>query len=122
MRVEKENTEFSEKYYWIPLTCISLYFASFNCGIGPLAWSHHADSFPVEMKLIGSSVVVFLNWALSLIIILILYMLIVFYGEVTTIFVFATFSWIDSILLFFLIRETKGKSLVDIQFEFDITE
>ncbi|XP_051171819.1 facilitated trehalose transporter Tret1-like [Leptopilina boulardi] len=121
MKLQKENIEYSDKYYWVPLTCICLYFASFNCGIGPLAWTLHADSFPVEMKLIGSSVVVFLSWSMSLIAILILYMLIVFYDAVTTVFIFASFSWIGSIFLFFLIRETKGKSLANIQLEFGFT-
>lgn len=122
MNLQKEDSEFSDKYCWIPLTCISLYFAAYNFGVGPLAWTLHADSFPVEMKLIGTSVIVFLSWSMSLIAILILYMLIIFYSAITIVWIFASFSWIGSIFLFFFIRETKGKSLANIQLEFGIMD
>ena len=98
-------------------TWMALYCAAFNLGVGPLSWSLHADTFPVEIKFTGAIIVAFFSWSMSLVAIVIFMKILIAYGTVTTLWAFAIFFWISGIILLLFIQETKGKSLAEIQRE-----
>lgn len=99
-------------------TWIALYFAAFNIGVGPLSWSLYADAFPVEIKVIGATIVASFSWTMSLIAVFVLYKLSIAYNIVTAIWAFAGISWFGTLFLLYFVQETKGKSLTNIQEEF----
>lgn len=99
----------------MPPTLIVLLFAAFNAGIGPISWSLLGDSFPEEMKVTAASIFAAFNWLTSLLAMIYSSEMYLSIGVAKTMFLFAIFCWVGSILIAIFLRNTHRKSLSEIQ-------
>lgn len=109
---------YDDTYGWMPPTWISLFFAAFNIGLGPISWSMLADAYPIEIRVTASTSAAFLSWLISLIATLTFGEMATALGIPRTMWLFGGFSWLAAIFAAVLVRDNRGKSLLDVQMDF----
>ncbi|KAL2723977.1 hypothetical protein V1478_008490 [Vespula squamosa] len=112
--MERTNTS---SLGWLPLFCICSYIISFALGFGPIPWMMIAELFSPETKAIAGSSACLLNWIVAFIVTK------TFVNLNDTIHIYGTF-WLFSLVcaiaigfVLFVVPETKGKTLEQIQHE-----
>ncbi|XP_049880705.1 facilitated trehalose transporter Tret1-like [Pectinophora gossypiella] len=100
---------------WIPLVCLVLFIISFSLGFGPIPWMMMAELFPVEMRGTASGISVIMNWCLVFIVTLCFPIMKDAIGIYSCFWFFAAFMIVCTFFVFFLIPETKGKTVSQIQ-------
>jgi len=102
---------------WLPLTSVCIFIVVFSLGYGPIPWMMVGELFAPHIKGFASSLSCILNWILAFIVTR-------FYGDLassfgihTTFWIFAVISAIGTVFVFFVVPETKGKTLSEIQRE-----
>ena len=104
---------------WMPPTWIGLFFVAFNLGIGPISWAMLADTFPMEIRVTAATSAAFLSWLISLIATFTFGEMAISLGIPRTMWLFGAFTWIAAIFFAIFVRDNKGKTLMDIQRNFD---
>ncbi|XP_076637093.1 facilitated trehalose transporter Tret1-like isoform X5 [Colletes latitarsis] len=104
---------------WMPLTSVCIFIIMFSLGFGPIPWMMVGEIFTPEVKGIAASSASFLNWLLAFIITK-------FYNDLKvkinisgTFWLFSGVCAVGIFFVYFLVPETKGKSLKEIQREFN---
>lgn len=102
---------------WLPIVSVLLFIISFGVALGPLPWMMISEFFAPETKGIAGSSACLLNWILAFIVTK------TFVNLNNVIYTYGTF-WLYAIIcaigipfVTFLVPETKGKSLEQIQRE-----
>ncbi|XP_046471481.1 facilitated trehalose transporter Tret1 [Neodiprion pinetum] len=113
--VQQEDPEFADAISWMPLTWIALFFAAFSLGVGPIAWVLLGEIFPVHVKLEAAITMAVLNWLASLSLTLLFGEMLDGMGEAKTMWFFGVMSWAGAIFTLVFIKETKLRSLIDLQ-------
>ncbi|CRL04573.1 CLUMA_CG017642, isoform A [Clunio marinus] len=109
------DPETSEKLGWLPLTSLSLYLIAFAIGYGPVPWLMLGEIYTNEYNAIASPITGAFNWGLAFIITSTFSMISGAVGLAGTFWIFAALSILGTLFTFFLVPETKGKSINDIQ-------
>ncbi|XP_043510902.1 facilitated trehalose transporter Tret1-like, partial [Frieseomelitta varia] len=102
---------------WLPPTSLCIFIIMFNMGFGPLPWMMMGELFAAEVKGVAASSACFLNWVLVFIVTKFFSDLSNAIGIGPTFWLFAVVCVIGIFFVYFLVPETKGKSLEDIQKE-----
>lgn len=100
---------------WLPLVCLVLFIISFSLGFGPIPWMMMAELFSVEFRGSASGITVVANWCLVFIVTLCFPLMKDAIGIYSCFWFFAAFMVICVFFVFFLIPETKGKTVSQIQ-------
>lgn len=100
---------------WIPLVCLILFIISFSLGFGPIPWMMMAELFPVEYRGTASGISVIMNWCLVFIVTLCFPIMKEAIGIYSCFWFFAGFMVVCTFFVLFLIPETKGKTMAQIQ-------
>ncbi|KPJ13961.1 Facilitated trehalose transporter Tret1 [Papilio machaon] len=100
---------------WLPLVCLVLFIISFSLGFGPIPWMMMAELFSVEFRGSASGITVVVNWCLVFIVTLCFPLMKDAIGIYSCFWFFAAFMIICIFFVFFLIPETKGKTVSQIQ-------
>jgi SP family facilitated glucose transporter-like MFS transporter 8 len=100
---------------WLPLICVAVFIVMFSLGFGPLPWMMMGELFAPNVKGAASSIAVCTNWTLVFIVTFSFGKLIDGLGEHTTFWIFAVICGIATVFIFYLVPETKGKTLTEIQ-------
>jgi SP family facilitated glucose transporter-like MFS transporter 8 len=100
---------------WLPLICVAVFIVMFSLGFGPLPWMMMGELFAPNVKGPASSIAVCTNWTLVFIVTFTFGKLIVWLGEHWTFWLFAIICCIGTAFVFFVVPETKGKTLTEIQ-------
>ncbi|CAH0597626.1 unnamed protein product [Chrysodeixis includens] len=100
---------------WVPLVCLVLFIISFSMGFGPIPWMMMAELFPVEFRGAATGFTVVANWILVFIVTLGFPIMKDAIGIFSCFWFFAAIMVIGTIFVFFLIPETKGKTVSQIQ-------
>lgn len=100
---------------WLPLLCLVLFIISFSLGFGPIPWMMMAELFPVEFRGAASGIAVVFNWCLVFIVTMCFPLMKDAIGIYSCFWFFAGFMIICFFFVIFLIPETKGKSVSQIQ-------
>ncbi|CAG9855590.1 unnamed protein product [Phyllotreta striolata] len=99
---------------WLPLTCLIFTVCFFGLGLGPIAQAFVAELPSEELRAVTSSLVhsigIFVSFALTF-----LYPIISELGVQWCVWWFSMNCVVGSILMYFFLPETKGKSFVEIQ-------
>lgn len=102
---------------FLPIFALSMFIIVFSLGFGPIPWMIASEISPNEIKSTLSSVGGTLNWFLAFIVTK-------FYGDLTealhtdvTFYIFSIISIVGTVFVYFVVPETKGKSLEQIQDE-----
>ncbi|XP_024936220.1 facilitated trehalose transporter Tret1 [Cephus cinctus] len=119
-KVREQDPEYDDVYSWMPPAWFTLFFASYNLGVGPVSWAILGDNFPMEVRLKAASAAAAFSWLVSLIATMTFGEMLDALGIPKTMWVFAAFCWVGAIFCGIIVTENNGKSLADIQTDFGI--
>ena len=100
---------------WLPLVSLSIYILAFEVGLGPVGWTMLGEIYSNELKIYASPISGCLNWFLAFLITYFFQRLSDWIGIGQTFWLFAAASLFGVFFIIFMVPETKGKSLADIQ-------
>lgn len=102
---------------WLPVASLVVYIAAYSVGWGPLAWAVMGELFASDVKSKASSITVIFCWVIAFCITKFFSNIEQALGTYTAFWIFAVFCVVSVLFVFFLLPETKGKSLQQIQDE-----
>lgn len=108
-------------YTWLAPVCTLAILAAYNLGVGPIAKAQLGDSFPVELRLSSAVLLSAVSWSLTLAAMLVFATEATSLGMASAAWLLAGISWTGAIVSALLARDTKGKSLADVQLAFTPT-
>lgn len=99
---------------WIAIACLVLFKASFSLSWGGIMWIMLGEVFPLRIRGTAMGISSFFNWAANFLVGL-TFPILLAAGTGTVFFVFAAIGVLASLFAFFLVPETKGRSLEQIE-------
>jgi MFS family permease len=100
---------------WLPIVSLSVFEIAFGCGIGPVSYVLLGELFNSSAKKVIAPIGKAFNLFLAFVVGLTFPILVFHIGGSATFFMFAGFSFLALLFTIFVIPETKGKSLNEIQ-------
>jgi sugar porter (SP) family MFS transporter len=100
---------------WIAVTGLMVYVGSFAVGLGPVFWLLLSEIYPLRMRGRAMSVATVVNWGANLLVASSFLTLTHLLGKAWTFWSYAAVSVGAWIFAFFLVPETKGRSLEEIE-------
>jgi sugar porter (SP) family MFS transporter len=100
---------------WIAVTSLMLYVGSFAVGLGPVFWLILSEIYPLRIRGRAMSVGTVANWSANLIVALSFLTLTHVMGKPATFWLYGIVSIGAWLFAFFLVPETKGKTLEQIE-------
>jgi MFS transporter, SP family, galactose:H+ symporter len=100
---------------WIAVTSLMLYVGSFAVGLGPVFWLILSEIYPLRIRGRAMSVGTVANWSANLIVALSFLTLTQVMGKSATFWLYGIVSIGAWLFAFFLVPETKGKTLEEIE-------
>lgn len=100
---------------WIAVTSLMLYVGSFAVGLGPVFWLVLSEIYPLRIRGRAMSVGTVANWIANLIVALSFLTLTHLMGKAATFWLYGIVSIGAWLFAFFLVPETKGKTLEQIE-------
>jgi SP family facilitated glucose transporter-like MFS transporter 8 len=100
---------------WFPRICVFAFIGAFSLGVGPIPWVMAGEMFSVNVKWLGSSVAVCLYWTFRFVLQHVLWNDLYALGEDVLCWAFACVCISALFFVYFLVPETKGRSLLEIQ-------
>jgi MFS family permease len=100
---------------WIAIGSLMLYIAFFAVGLGPVFWLLISEIYPQEVRGAPMSIASVGNWASNLLVSLTFLSLVGAIGRPFTFWLYAVVGVAAIVFVYFLVPETKGRSLEDIQ-------
>lgn len=100
---------------WLPLLSVCLYITMFSLGFGPIPWMIVAELFLPQTRGVASSLASCFNWILAFLVTKFFSDMVAGMGAGPTFWVFMAVLLAGSLFVFFIVKETKGKSFEQIQ-------
>ncbi len=100
---------------WIAVSSLMAYVGSFAVGLGPVFWLVLSEIYPLRIRGRAMSVGTAANWSANLIVALSFLTLTEVVGKAATFWSYAAVSIGAWLFAFFLVPETKGKTLEEIE-------
>lgn len=104
-----------ESISWLPLVSLSLFIVAFSLGFGPIPWMMAGELCLIDIKAFVGSTAGTLNWLLSFTVTSTFNSLNTAIGQGQVFWMFAGIMLIGFVFIFFVVPETKGKSVDEIQ-------
>ncbi|XP_030754375.1 facilitated trehalose transporter Tret1-2 homolog [Sitophilus oryzae] len=111
----KINDYHVDSVFWLPITCLILYMLVFSFGLGPLPWTVMGEIFPSNVKGIASALSSTTAFIASCLVTFLFPVLSEILGMAGSFWLFAAFCLLGFFFVYFVVFETKGKSLAEIQ-------
>nr|CAI5845155.1 unnamed protein product [Callosobruchus analis] len=99
----------------LPVLCLIVFISSFSLGIGPIPWLISAELMPPEIKSVACSAAATFNWLLAFIVTKNYASLQIAIGGDSTFYIFSSICFIGIFFIYFMVFETKGKSVSEVQ-------
>ncbi|BAX82596.1 sugar porter family MFS transporter [Labilibaculum antarcticum] len=100
---------------WLVLIGILGFVASFAVSIGPVMWVLFSELFPNRVRGLAISFVGLINSGISFLVQLVFPWEQINFGNATTFLIYGIFGAIGLVFVFFMLPETKGKSLEELE-------
>jgi sugar porter (SP) family MFS transporter len=100
---------------WIAVVSLMVYVGSFAVGLGPVFWLILSEIYPLRIRGRAMSIGTAANWITNLIVALTFLTLTQVLGKPATFWLYAVVSVGAWLFAFFLVPETKGKSLEQVE-------
>ncbi|KAL1497476.1 hypothetical protein ABEB36_008435 [Hypothenemus hampei] len=113
--LQRINFSMLAYFWWLPVTSLVFYIIAFNLGIGPIAWTIMSEIFPDNVKSSGASLVTAISFVLSFIVTLAFPIISDALGLAGSFWLFGICCILGSVFVHFVVFETKGKSMSEIQ-------
>ncbi|XP_037031902.1 facilitated trehalose transporter Tret1-like isoform X2 [Bradysia coprophila] len=104
-----------ENLGWLPVFALCLYIIVFSLGFGPIPWLMVGELFASDIKGIGGSAAGAFSWIFAFVVTKTFSNIQTAIGIGPTFFLLSGFSILGTVFVFFVVPETKGKSLAEIQ-------
>jgi SP family galactose:H+ symporter-like MFS transporter len=108
-------TQLSGSLGWIAVVSLMVYVGSFAVGLGPVFWLMLSEIYPLRIRGRAMSVGTVANWSANLIVALSFLTLTQVIGKAATFWLYGVISIGAWLFAFFLVPETKGRSLEEIE-------
>ena len=108
-------SQLSASLGWIAVTSLMVYVGSFAVGLGPVFWLLLSEIYPLRIRGRAMSVGTTANWSANLIVALSFLTLTQILGKAATFWLYAVVSVGAWLFAFFLVPETKGRRLEEIE-------
>ena len=102
---------------WMAVASMVLYIVSFAMSMGPICWLLISELIPLRVRGIGSSLATSVNWIFNMIVALTFLTLIQSLGPSGAFMAYAAMSVLALVFVYFLVPETKGRTLEEIEKE-----
>lgn len=103
---------------WIPLSCLMAYICAISIGLVPLPWMMCGEVFPTKVRGLGSGISSATTFVSFFIVVKTAPGMMSDLGEVFTFLFYGIVALVGTGILFFILPETKGKSLQEIEDKF----
>ncbi|XP_025205741.1 facilitated trehalose transporter Tret1-like [Melanaphis sacchari] len=100
---------------WLPLILIALYISAFSLGFGPIPWVVMGEIFSNEVKPFGTSLATAINWILVFAVTFLTLVVKDSIGLSGLFWIYSLFCLLGAIFVWYIVPETKNKSLSEIQ-------
>src|SRR4029077_6747492 len=100
---------------WIAVICPMAYVASFAISLGPIFWLLIAEIYPLRIRGLAEGTAATFNRGSNLIVSLTFLTLVEKLGASSTFLLYASFSVLSWLFSFYLVPETKGRTLEEIE-------
>ena len=100
---------------WLAVICLMGYVASFAISLGPIFWLLIAEIYPLKVRGLAEGTAATFNWGSNLIVSLTFLTLLEKLGPSPTFALYALFSVASWLFSYYLVPETKGKTLEQIE-------
>ena len=100
---------------WVVIIFIAVYVGFFAIGLGPVFWLLISEIFPLAIRGRGMSLATVANWLFNMIVSLTFLDMLNAIGRGTTFFVYAALTAATVVFTWYLVPETKGRSLEQIE-------
>lgn len=100
---------------WLPVVSLCVFIIMFSIGFGPVPWLMMGELFASDIKGVAGSIAGTTNWILAFVVTKTFVNLKDSIGSGETFWLFAGITIVGVFFVFFLVPETKGKSLNEIQ-------
>jgi sugar porter (SP) family MFS transporter len=100
---------------WVTLAGLMLYVASFAVSFGPLLWVMLPEVFPLKVRGAGTGMSALGNWGANFVVSQAFLPLVALIGTTTVFWIFAGVCVAAAIFVYFLVPETRGRSLEQIE-------
>ncbi|KAK8736442.1 hypothetical protein OTU49_005008 [Cherax quadricarinatus] len=107
---------------WVAILAAILYVSAYSFGVGPITWVLVGELFPQAAREKAAALISVLNWFLAFIITKTYFRLESLTGIAGTCGVYSSVCVIGLILVYFLVPETKGRTLGEIEAYFTYTQ
>jgi len=102
---------------WLPVASLCVFMIMFSIGFGPVPWLMMGELFATDIKGFAGSIAGTTNWVLAFVITKTFKNLTEGLGSGPTFWLFSGLTVLGVFFVFFVVPETKGKSLNEIQQE-----
>lgn len=92
-----------------------IYVACFAFGLGPIFWLLISEIYPLKVRGAAMSAVTVTNWTMNLVVAVTFLTLVAVLGQATTFWLYGVIALGAWVFIYFLVPETKGKSLEQIE-------
>jgi sugar porter (SP) family MFS transporter len=100
---------------WVTLAGLMLYIASFAVSFGPVLWVMLPEIFPLKARGTGTGVSALSNWGANFVVAQAFLPLVAIIGRSAVFWILAVICIIAALFIQFLVPETKGRSLEQIE-------
>ncbi|KAG8228525.1 hypothetical protein J437_LFUL008982 [Ladona fulva] len=100
---------------WLPLTAFVVYVVGFSIGYGPIPWLMMGEVLPAKIRGSAASLATAFNWSCTFIVTKTFRDLLSLLGAAAVFWLFGGFVVIGLVFVFFLVPETQGRSLEEIE-------
>ncbi len=111
----KDSMEIEGSMHWVALSSMLLYIACFAFSLGPIMWLMIAEIYPLRIRGTGASLATCVNWASNFLVTVTFLNLVKFAGASGAFATYMIFSIASLFFIYFLVPETKGVSLEEIE-------
>lgn len=107
-----------ENMAWLPLSCLLVYIAAISIGLVPLPWIMCGEVFPIRVRGLGSGISSAVAFMSFFAVVKTAPGMMSHLGEVVTFLVYGIIALVGTGALYFILPETRGKSLQEIEDRF----
>ena len=110
-RISNQSAQLS----WIAVICLMGYVASFAISLGPIFWLMIAEIYPLKIRGLAEGMAATFNWGSNLMVSLTFLTLLEKVGASSTFLFYAFASMASWFFAYYLVPETKGRTLEEIE-------
>lgn len=102
---------------WLPVLSVCTFLVMFSLGFGPIPWMFMSEIFPRQITGYACSIACMVNWICVFTVTRSFSTIRDHFGSYGAFWLFSVISFIGTVFVFFLVPETKGKTLEEVQDE-----